>query len=77
MRCGRPGAPLTDCIGAFPGNKRIAIVAAGLLLIDKSYEIAAVDTLYELVLGIAAGEIDEDRATRFLRYFTVPLPFGS
>ncbi len=60
------------------GNKRIAIVATGVFLMDNGYEIAVDDgTLHEFVLGVAAGEIDEDGATRFLRDFTVPLPSGS
>lgn len=60
------------------GNKRIAIVAAGVFLMDNGYEITVDDgMLYEFVLGVAAGEIDEDGATRFLRDFTAPLPSRS
>ena len=56
------------------GNKRIAIVAAGLFLELNGYRIETSDAhLYNFVLGVAAGEIDEDGATRFLRDFTVPL----
>jgi death-on-curing protein len=56
------------------GNKRIAIVAAGLFLELNGFKIETSDAhLYNFVLGVAAGEIDEDGATRFLRDFTVPL----
>ncbi|MCJ9752248.1 type II toxin-antitoxin system death-on-curing family toxin [Neorhizobium sp. BETTINA12A] len=57
------------------GNKRIAIVAAGVFLMDNGYFIETDETiLYKFVLGVAAGEIDEEGATRFLRDHTVPLP---
>jgi len=57
------------------GNKRIAIVAAGIFLMDNGYLIETDDTiLYKFVLAVAAGEIDEDGATRFLRDLTVPYP---
>ncbi len=56
------------------GNKRIAIVAAGVFLERNGLMINASDVdLYNFVLGVAAGEIDEDGAGRFLRDFTVPL----
>lgn len=56
------------------GNKRIAIVTAGVFLERNGLMINAPDAdLYNFVMGVAAGEIDEDGATRFLRYFTVPL----
>jgi death-on-curing protein len=56
------------------GNKRIAIVSAGVFLELNGYRIDTTDAhLYNFVLGVAAGEIDEDGATRFLRDFTVPL----
>jgi death-on-curing protein len=56
------------------GNKRIAIVAAGVFLERNGMKIVASDPdLYNFVLSVAAGEIDEDGATRFLRDFTVPL----
>jgi death-on-curing protein len=35
--------------------------------------IASDADLYNFVMAVAAGEIDEDGATRFLRDFTVPL----
>lgn len=54
------------------GNKRIAIVAAAVFLMENGYEIDTDDaTLYQFVLGVAAGDIDEDGATRFLRDFAV------
>lgn len=56
------------------GNKRIAIVAAGVFLERNGMKITASDVdLYNFVMAVAAGEIDEDGATRFLRDFTVPL----
>ncbi|CDN47303.1 type II toxin-antitoxin system death-on-curing family toxin [Neorhizobium galegae] len=56
------------------GNKRIAIVAAGVFLMDNGYFIETDETiLYKFVLAVAAGEIDEDGATRFLRDHTVLL----
>ena len=56
------------------GNKRTAIVACGVFLLRNGYEIETTNArLYEFVLAIAAGEIDEDGATRFLRDFCVPL----
>lgn len=56
------------------GNKRIAIVSAGVFLERNGLMINASDVdLYNFVMGVAAGEIDEDGATRFLRDFTVPL----
>ena len=41
---------------------------------DNGFEIATTDAiLYTFVLGIAAGEIDEEGATRFLRENVMPL----
>lgn len=55
------------------GKKRIAIVAAAVFLMDNGFEIATDDaTLYTFVLAVAAGEIDEEGATRFLRDVSVP-----
>lgn len=55
------------------GNKRIAIVAAGIFLMDNGYEIQTTDAnLYSFVLAITAGEIDEEGATRFLRDVCIP-----
>ncbi|MGI2033686.1 type II toxin-antitoxin system death-on-curing family toxin [Rhizobium panacihumi] len=57
------------------GNKRIAIVAAGVFLMDNGHMITTSDQiLFTFVLGIAAGEIDEEGAIRFLRDHTVPYP---
>ncbi|TNM65448.1 type II toxin-antitoxin system death-on-curing family toxin [Aliirhizobium smilacinae] len=57
------------------GNKRIAIVAAGVFLMDNGYMIEADEIiLYKFVLAVAAGEIDEDGATRFLRDHSVAYP---
>ncbi|WP_037080681.1 type II toxin-antitoxin system death-on-curing family toxin [Neorhizobium vignae] len=56
------------------GNKRIAIVAAGVFLMGNGYFIETDETiLYKFVLAVAAGEIDEEGATRFLRDHTIPL----
>ncbi|MBW8283988.1 MAG: type II toxin-antitoxin system death-on-curing family toxin [Rhizobium sp.] len=56
------------------GNKRIAIVTAAVFLMENGYEIDATDAeLYAFVLSVAAGEIDEEGATRFLRDHTVAL----
>lgn len=56
------------------GNKRIAIVTAGVFLLENGYEIETTDAnLYAFVLAVAAGEIDEEGATRFLRDFSLPL----
>ncbi|MFB2551182.1 type II toxin-antitoxin system death-on-curing family toxin [Ensifer soli] len=55
------------------GNKRIAIVTAGVFLMQNGFMIETTDALlYEFVLSVAAGEIDEEGATRFLKDFTVP-----
>jgi len=56
------------------GNKRIVIVSCGVFLLQHGYSIETTDArLYTFVIGAAAGEIDEDGATRFLRDHTVPL----
>ncbi|AVA21025.1 MULTISPECIES: type II toxin-antitoxin system death-on-curing family toxin [unclassified Rhizobium] len=55
------------------GNKRIAIVAAAIFLMDNGYEIQTTDAnLYSFVLAIAAGEIDEESAIRFFRDVCIP-----
>ena len=47
------------------GNKRIAIVATAVFLMENGFEIETSDAqLYQFILAIAAGEIDEDGATR-------------
>lgn len=57
------------------GNKRIAIVATAVFLMDNGFEIATDEAiLYTFVLAVAAGEIDEEGATRFLRDVSVPYP---
>ncbi|MFK0163834.1 type II toxin-antitoxin system death-on-curing family toxin [Rhizobium sp. NPDC090279] len=55
------------------GNKRIAIVAAAVFLMDNGYQIQTTDAnLYSFVIAVAAGEIDEEGAARFLRDVCVP-----
>lgn len=50
------------------GNKRTAIVTAGVFLEDNGQMLTADNAqLYMFVMGVAAGEIDEDGATAFLR----------
>lgn len=56
------------------GNKRIAIVAAGVFLIENGYEIETTDAkLYAFVMAVAAGEIDEEGAARFFRDVCIPI----
>jgi death-on-curing protein len=56
------------------GNKRTGYLAAFTFLYLNGYLIEAEQSdVIEFVLEIAAGEIDEEGATRFLRDFTVPL----
>ena len=56
------------------GNKRIAIVTAAVFLMDNGYDITASESeLYTFVLAVAAGEIDEDGATRFFADFAEPM----
>lgn len=55
------------------GNKRIAVVSAAVFLMDNGFEISTDEaTLYTFVLAVAAGEIDEEGAMRFLRDVSVP-----
>jgi death-on-curing protein len=57
------------------GNKRIAITAAAVFLMDNGFEIETSDVhLYTFVIAVAAGEIDEDGALRFLKDVSVSLP---
>lgn len=57
------------------GNKRAAFVVAAVFLIDNGYAPTADDGhVYEFVMGVAAGEIDEDGAAHFFRDFCVPIP---
>jgi death-on-curing protein len=59
------------------GNKRTAIVAAGAFLILNGYSIKADDgTIYEFVIDVAAGEIDEDGAAAFFRDHIEPIKDG-
>ncbi|WP_117194129.1 type II toxin-antitoxin system death-on-curing family toxin [Rhizobium terrae] len=56
------------------GNKRTAYLAAFTFLVINGYLIEATQAeVIEFVLAVAAGEIDEEGATRFLRDHTVPL----
>ncbi|TCL70285.1 death-on-curing protein [Rhizobium sp. BK251] len=56
------------------GNKRIAIVTTAVFLAENNHAIETTDaTLFSFVLAVAAGEIDEEGATRFLRDFTLPI----
>ena len=56
------------------GNKRTGYLAAFTFLYINGWLIEAGQTdIIEFVLEVAAGEIDEDGATRFLRDFTVPI----
>lgn len=55
------------------GKKRTAIVAAGAFLLINGYVLTADNgTLYEFVMGLAAGEIDEEGAAAFFRDHTLP-----
>jgi len=55
------------------GNKRTAYLAAFTFLVINGYLIEATQAeVIEFVLSVAAGEIDEDGATRFLRDHAVP-----
>ena len=56
------------------GNKRTGYLAAFTFLYINGHLIEANQAeIIEFVLEVAAGEIDEDGATRFLHDFTVPL----
>jgi death-on-curing protein len=56
------------------GNKRTAIVAAGAFLILNGYMLTANQgTVYEFVMGVAAGEIDETGAAAFFRDHIEPI----
>lgn len=56
------------------GNKRTAIVAAGAFLIINGHALTANNgTLYEFVMGVAAGEIDESGAAAFFRDHTIKI----
>lgn len=56
------------------GNKRTAIVAAGAFLVINGYALTADNgTLFEFVMGVAAGEINEEGAAAFFRDHTMPV----
>lgn len=56
------------------GNRRLALVVTATFLALNGCELTAGDAeSYALMMMLAAGEIDEDGATRFLRDFTVSL----
>ena len=55
------------------GNKRTAIVAAGVFLMANGHEITADEALlYTFVMDVAAGLVGEENAARWFRDFTVP-----
>jgi death-on-curing protein len=56
------------------GNKRTAIVAAGAFLLLNGNQLTADQgTVYEFVMGVAAGDIDEDGAAAFFRDHIEPI----
>jgi len=56
------------------GNRRIALISAIVFLEMNGFRFVATNAeAYAATMLLAAGEIDEDGATRFLRDFTVPL----
>lgn len=56
------------------GNERTGFVAADLFLYLNGYGLEAEQhDVIAFVLAVAAGEIDEGGATRFLRDFSVPV----
>ncbi len=57
------------------GNKRIAIVTAGIFLMENGFMIQSEEArLYQFVMAVASGEIDEDGVSRFLKDHIVPYP---
>ncbi|MCJ8519237.1 death-on-curing protein [Pseudorhizobium tarimense] len=57
------------------GSKRTAYLAAFTFLLINGYLIEATQAeVVAFVLAVAAGEIDEEGATRFLRDHTIPYP---
>lgn len=57
------------------GNKRTAYLAAFTFLVINGHLVEATQAeVIEFVLAVAAGEIDEDGAARFLHDHTVPYP---
>ncbi|WP_296038349.1 type II toxin-antitoxin system death-on-curing family toxin [uncultured Agrobacterium sp.] len=56
------------------GNKRIAIVTTGVFLMENGFMLETDDAkLYAFVMAVAAGEIDEEGITRFLKDHVTPL----
>lgn len=56
------------------GNKRTAIVAAGTFLLLNGHRLTADNgTLYTFVMGVSAGEIDEEGSAAFFRDYTAPV----
>lgn len=56
------------------GNKRTAIVAAAVFIIDNGHQLVATDAqLYQFVIAVAAGEIDETGAALFFTDFCVSI----
>jgi death-on-curing protein len=56
------------------GNKRTAFVAAGTFLLLNGYRPTADNgTVYEFVMAVASGEIDEDGAAAFFRDHIEPI----
>ena len=56
------------------GNRRIAFITAIVFLELNGFQFTATNAeAYTFMMMLAAGEIDEDGAVRFLRDFTVPL----
>ncbi|MRG64482.1 type II toxin-antitoxin system death-on-curing family toxin [Rhizobium pusense] len=57
------------------GNKRIAIVTAGVFLMENGFMIQTEEAhLYQFVMAVASEEIDEDGVSRFLKDHIVPYP---
>lgn len=57
------------------GNKRIGYLAAFTFMLINGYLIEASQAeVITFVLSVAAGEIDEEGATRFLRDHCIPYP---
>lgn len=55
------------------GNKRISIVTAGVFLMENGLMIETSDgALFNFVLSVAAGDIDEDGVALFLRDHAIP-----
>lgn len=54
------------------GNKRIAIVAAAVFLAENGYEIETDDTtLYDFVISVASGQMQEEEVVHMLRRIVV------